>query len=96
MKHDKIFSFEEIKRERLFAREIEKCGIKKFFIFTNGCFDLFHSGHASLLNAMKNACSLNAKLVVGINSDASVKSIKGESWSTRSNAKSGLFFLIVS
>tara|TARA_R100001163_G_scaffold2113_2_gene3312 strand:- start:2730 stop:3236 length:507 start_codon:yes stop_codon:yes gene_type:complete len=78
MKHDKIFSFEEIKRERLFAREIEKCGIKKFFIFTNGCFDLFHSGHASLLNAMKNACSLNSKLVVGINSDASVKSIKGE------------------
>ena len=50
MKHRKIKSFEEIKQERLFARELESCGIKKFFIFTNGCFDLFHAGHASLLN----------------------------------------------
>ena len=50
MKHKKIISFEEIKKEREFARELEKCGIKKFFIFTNGCYDLFHAGHASLLN----------------------------------------------
>jgi len=78
MKHRKIISFEEIKRERQFARELEKCGIKKFFIFTNGCFDLFHAGHASLLYGMKNSCSLNSKLVVGINGDASVKSLKGE------------------
>jgi|TARA_R100001460_G_scaffold103447_2_gene148634 D-beta-D-heptose 7-phosphate kinase/D-beta-D-heptose 1-phosphate adenosyltransferase len=78
MKHKKIISFEEIKREREFSRELEKCGIKKFFIFTNGCFDLFHAGHASLLNTMKSACSLNSKLVVGINSDASVKALKGE------------------
>tara|TARA_B100000212_G_C27371123_1_gene532599 strand:+ start:690 stop:1184 length:495 start_codon:yes stop_codon:yes gene_type:complete len=78
MKHKKIVSFEDIKREREFARELEKVGIKKFFIFTNGCFDIFHAGHASLLNAMKNACSLNSKLVVGINGDASVRSLKGE------------------
>lgn len=78
MRHKKILSFEELKKERQFARELEKCGIKKFFIFTNGCFDLFHSGHASLLSAMKNCCSLNSKLVVGINSDSSVKSLKGE------------------
>ena len=78
MKHKKIISFEQLKREREFSRELEKIGIKKFFIFTNGCFDLFHAGHASLLNAMKNACSLNSKLVVGINGDASVKSLKGE------------------
>ncbi len=78
MNHKKIISFEEIKREREFSRELEKCGIKKFFIFTNGCFDLFHAGHASLLNTMKSACSLNSKLVVGINSDASVKALKGE------------------
>jgi rfaE bifunctional protein nucleotidyltransferase chain/domain len=78
MKHTKIISFEQIKREREFARELEKCGIKKFFIFTNGCFDLFHAGHASLLNTMKSACSLNSKLVVGINGDASVKALKGE------------------
>ena len=56
----------------------ETCGIKKFFIFANGCFDLFHAGHASLLYGMKNACSLNSKLVVGVNSDSSVKSLKGD------------------
>ena len=64
MKHKKIFSFEEIKKERQIARELESCGLRKFFIFTNGCFDLFHAGHAGLLNAMKNACSLNSKLLV--------------------------------
>ena len=79
MKHRKIVSYEEILQERIFSRELEKCGIKKFFIFTNGCFDLFHSGHASLLSAMKNACSLNSKLIVGINSDSSVRSLKGKS-----------------
>ena len=78
MKHKKIYSFKEIIKERKLARELEKVGLKKFFIFTNGCFDLFHSGHASLLNSIKNACSLNSKLVVGINGDASVKSLKGE------------------
>ena len=78
MKHKKIMTFDEVKKQRLFARELELMGIKKFFIFTNGCFDLFHAGHASLLNSMKNACSLNSKLVVGINGDASVKSIKGQ------------------
>tara|TARA_Y100001937_G_C6995500_1_gene274019 strand:- start:167 stop:661 length:495 start_codon:yes stop_codon:yes gene_type:complete len=78
MNHAKIVSFDEILQERLMARQLEACGIKKFFIFTNGCFDLFHAGHASLLSSMKNACSLNSKLIVGINSDSSVKSLKGK------------------
>ena len=72
MKHKKIVSYQEILQERQTARDMEKFGIKKFFIFTNGCFDLFHAGHATLLSAMKNACSLNSKLIVG------VKSLKGE------------------
>ena len=72
MKHKKIFSFEEIKKERDQFAQMEICGFKNFFIFTNGCFDLFHAGHASLLSAMKNACVLNSKLVVGINGDRSV------------------------
>ena len=55
MKHKKIISFKELIQERIAARQLESCGIKKFFIFTNGCFDLFHAGHASLLYAMKNA-----------------------------------------
>jgi D-beta-D-heptose 7-phosphate kinase/D-beta-D-heptose 1-phosphate adenosyltransferase len=42
--------------------------------FTNGCFDLLHPGHVSLLNQAKAACD---RLVVGINSDASVVRLKG-------------------
>jgi len=44
-------------------------------VFTNGCFDLLHPGHISLLD---RARALGDKLIVGINSDASVRSIKGE------------------
>ncbi len=43
-------------------------------VFTNGCFDILHAGHVDLLNRAK---SLGTKLVVGINSDNSVKKIKG-------------------
>ena len=43
-------------------------------IFTNGCFDLLHVGHIELL---KYAKSLGHYLVVGINSDNSVKNLKG-------------------
>jgi len=43
--------------------------------FTNGCFDLLHPGHVSLLRQARAACD---KLVVGLNSDASVKRLKGE------------------
>lgn len=43
--------------------------------FTNGCFDLLHPGHVSLLKQARAACD---RLVVAINSDASVKRLKGE------------------
>ena len=43
--------------------------------FTNGCFDLLHPGHISLLQHAKNECD---KLVVGLNSDSSVAQLKGE------------------
>jgi D-beta-D-heptose 7-phosphate kinase/D-beta-D-heptose 1-phosphate adenosyltransferase len=42
--------------------------------FTNGCFDLLHPGHISLLTQAKAACD---RLVVGLNSDASVARLKG-------------------
>jgi D-beta-D-heptose 7-phosphate kinase/D-beta-D-heptose 1-phosphate adenosyltransferase len=42
--------------------------------FTNGCFDLLHPGHVSLLEQARAACE---RLVVGLNSDASVKRLKG-------------------
>lgn len=43
-------------------------------VFTNGCFDILHPGHIDLLERAK---ALGTKLVVGINSDESVKTIKG-------------------
>lgn len=43
-------------------------------VFTNGCFDILHAGHVDLL---QRARALGDRLVVGINSDASVKRIKG-------------------
>jgi rfaE bifunctional protein nucleotidyltransferase chain/domain len=48
--------------------------LNKNIIFTNGCFDLLHIGHIELI---KYAKSLGDYLVVGINSDNSVKKIKG-------------------
>lgn len=42
--------------------------------FTNGCFDLLHPGHVSLLTQAKAACD---RLVVGLNSDASTARLKG-------------------
>ena len=45
-------------------------------VFTNGCFDILHAGHIALLERAK---SLGDILVVGLNSDASVKRLKGES-----------------
>ena len=56
-------------------------------VFTNGCFDLLHTGHLDLL---KKASELGDKLIVGLNSDSSVKKLKGnnrpiENESVRSN-----------
>ena len=45
-------------------------------VFTNGCFDLLHKGHIDLL---LNAAAFGDKLFVGLNSDKSVKKLKGDS-----------------
>ena len=45
-------------------------------VFTNGCFDLLHAGHVRLLEAARAQGDL---LVVGLNSDASVRRLKGPS-----------------
>lgn len=44
-------------------------------VFTNGCFDLIHRGHIEYLNEAKK---LGDKLIVGLNTDHSVKRLKGE------------------
>jgi rfaE bifunctional protein nucleotidyltransferase chain/domain len=48
----------------------------KKVVFTNGCFDILHRGHVTYLNEAKAQGDL---LVLGLNSDASVKRLKGES-----------------
>lgn len=44
-------------------------------VFTNGCFDLLHRGH---IDSLAKAADLGDRLVVGLNSDVSVKLLKGE------------------
>ena len=44
-------------------------------VFTNGCFDLLHRGHIEVL---ANTADLGDKLIIGLNSDSSIKELKGE------------------
>lgn len=48
---------------------------KKKVVFTNGCFDILHAGHITLL---AKARDLGDVLIVGVNSDESVRRLKGE------------------
>ncbi len=57
----------------LLLADFQKSGKK--IVFTNGCFDLLHPGHASYL---ATARELGDLLVVGVNSDASVRRLKGK------------------
>ena len=49
---------------------------KQKIIFTNGCFDIIHSGHISLLEKAK---ALGDILILGLNADLSVRKLKGKS-----------------
>jgi rfaE bifunctional protein nucleotidyltransferase chain/domain len=71
MSSNKIKSLDEIIKERIRFREL-----KKRLVFTNGCFDILHIGHVRYLN---HARTLGDALVVAVNSDRSVRLIKGES-----------------
>ncbi len=73
MLHDvkaKIYQLDALKR-RMAAWRIRDQKI----VFTNGCFDLLHLGHLSYL---AEARSLGDKLILGLNSDKSVKILKGD------------------
>jgi rfaE bifunctional protein nucleotidyltransferase chain/domain len=70
MSAEKIKTLEEIIRLRAGLRDL---GRK--LVFTNGCFDILHVGHVRYLN---EARSLGDALIVAINSDSSVREIKGE------------------
>ncbi len=66
---NKILSMRTLKAKLAAAR---KQGKK--IVFTNGCFDILHAGHVSVLEFSRNKGDV---LVVGVNSDASVRRLKG-------------------
>ena len=67
---DKILPFEEL-RKVVSARQ----AAGQTIVFTNGCFDILHAGHVDLL---EDAACEGDVLVVALNSDASVRELKGE------------------
>lgn len=68
--HTKLFDLQSLKRISKQWKEENK-----LIVFTNGCFDLVHYGHIYYLYKAKQ---LGHKLIVGLNSDFSIKKIKGE------------------
>ena len=66
----KIKNFKQIER---IAKRLRSQGRK--IIFTNGCFDILHTGHAKYLERAK---SYGDMLIIGLNSDESVRRLKGE------------------
>ncbi len=68
---EKIFESKEILSQKV--KEWKKNNRK--IVFTNGCFDLLHRGHVEYLS---QAADLGEILIVGLNTDNSVKKLKGE------------------
>ena len=65
-----ISSLSEVKKRSSMLKQD-----RKRVVFTNGCFDILHAGHVHYLEEAKK---LGDELVVGLNSDSSVKSLKGK------------------
>jgi len=65
---EKIVSAKEMNNKLASARN------GKTVVFTNGCFDMLHPGH---ITCLERACELGDLLIVGINSDDSVRRLKG-------------------
>lgn len=75
MKHTEIIKQKIKTREELasLSREWKNEGLS--VVFTNGCYDILHKGHLELLT---QSAALGDKLVVALNTDASVKRLKGD------------------
>ena len=71
----------EIIQKKIFTRENFSLQLAQWrfkdekIVFTNGCFDILHQGHIHLLTG---AAGFGTKLIVGVNSDNSVKKLKGQ------------------
>lgn len=68
-KNSKVFGLDEMVRIR---RRLKRQGKK--VVFTNGCFDLLHAGHIRLF---REAAKMGDVLIVALNSDTSVRRLKG-------------------
>jgi len=72
-------TLELIKRKIIDKEELSRVGVRarllgKKIVFTNGCFDLLHLGHIDYLT---RAADLGDCLIIGVNSDISIRKIKG-------------------
>ena len=63
-----------VSKDEVTSLEASKGNKEQVIVFTNGCFDIIHSGHLDLL---KEARSYGDKLIVGLNSDKSISKLKG-------------------
>ncbi len=77
MPREKILSLNELKKT---LGRFKRAGRR--IVFTNGCFDILHYGHVRLLEDAKR---LGDILVVGLNSDSSIRRIKGKARPVRSD-----------
>jgi D-beta-D-heptose 7-phosphate kinase/D-beta-D-heptose 1-phosphate adenosyltransferase len=67
--NDKIISLQALKsRVKNWRSGNEK------IVFTNGCFDILHKGH---LEVLAKTADLGNRLIIGLNSDSSIKNLKG-------------------
>ena len=83
----KVVAFEELCEMRpRWKRE------GKVVVFTNGCFDLVHVGH---IRSLQDAAQLGDILVVGLNSDVSVRRLKGEGRPLQNEASRGALIAAV-
>lgn len=73
MKNKKIKFLPELKT--ILDKLRKKGGVHPKIIFTNGCFDLIHYGH---IDYLKKAKLLGDILIIGLNSDSSVRRLKGK------------------
>ena len=74
--HRKVDDGKRLDRETLLAEVRHRREAGQTIVFTNGCFDLLHPGHVRLL---RQSAALGDYLIVGLNSDASVRRLKGDS-----------------
>ena len=68
--NSKIFSLDDLKNQ---VNAWKQAGEE--VVFTNGCFDIIHRGHIEVL---ARTADLGSKFIIGLNSDSSIKKLKGD------------------